>query len=208
MKEKFVSYTDQREDLILSMIFEGVRKGFYIDVGANESILGNVTKHFYDRGWNGINIEPLPDCYDDLVKRRPKDINLNIGISNKQGIGKLTINGGLSSLNYQEKDKNFIEIKLETLTDIAEKHIGKKKIHFCKIDVEGFENEVLMGFNFEKFRPKVFCIESTYPGTKISNYSSWESILLKKEYKYIYTFGVNRYYVDINQKRLLENAEI
>ena len=55
-------------------------------------------------------------------------------------------------------------------------------IHFCKIDVEGSERDVLLGYDFINYRPKVFCIESTIPGTYISNYDNWEDILIKNDY--------------------------
>lgn len=38
----------------------------------------------------------------------------------------------------------------------------------CKIDVEGFEKEVLQGCDFNIFRPWIFVIEAVKPGTAIS----------------------------------------
>lgn len=67
------------EDIILAAVFRDLERGFYIDVGANNPISYNVTKHFYDKGWNGINIEPLKEECDLLCNDRPRDINLNRG---------------------------------------------------------------------------------------------------------------------------------
>ena len=70
------------------------------------------------------------------------------------------------------------------------------EIDFCKIDVEGGEKSVLLGYDFINYRPKVFCIESTIPLSRISNYYLWEAILIKHNYTFIYHRGVNRFYVD------------
>lgn len=208
--KKFISYSDQREDLILSIILKKVKKGFYIDVGANDDTEGNVTKHFYDDGWRGINIEPLKKEYLSLKKNRLRDINLNVGISNKEGIGRLYVAGGLSSFIEKKKRKKSTKIvcvKLKTLDQIANKYIKNKTVHFCKIDVEGFERFVLEGINFKKLRPWVFCIESTYPNTKIPSYFLWEEILKNNGYVFVYEYGVNRYYIDSKRKREINFAK-
>jgi hypothetical protein len=40
-----------------------------------------VTKAFYDRGWRGINIEPILSLLQEFVVQRPLDANLAIAIS-------------------------------------------------------------------------------------------------------------------------------
>ena len=42
--------------------------GVYVDVGANDAINGSVTKALYLKGWRGINIEPMIDKFESLVK--------------------------------------------------------------------------------------------------------------------------------------------
>ena len=97
---------------ILFYLFYDISYGFYIDVGANDPIIYSTTKSFYDKGWNGINIEPLPDKYKLLTIFRKRDINLQIGIGNKEGNMTLKVdgyNGCKSSLIY---DKNSSNLKL------------------------------------------------------------------------------------------------
>ena len=71
--------------MILYCALKDVDKGFYVDVGANDPTVDSVTKFFYDRGWHGINIEPLPDKCALLAEKRPRDINLCIGLSSERG---------------------------------------------------------------------------------------------------------------------------
>ena len=56
---RYDSYAQEYEDIILYAIIGDVSDGFYIDVGAYDPVDISVTKYFYDKGWHGINIEPL-----------------------------------------------------------------------------------------------------------------------------------------------------
>ena len=86
---------------------------------------------------------------------------------------------------------------------ICKKYIPKnEKLQFVKIDVEGGEREVLLGYDFENYRPKVFCIESTKPGTNIPCHELWEEILLNNDYSFAYQYKINRFYIDNREKDL------
>jgi FkbM family methyltransferase len=174
----FTSYSQFLEDLILFSVFYDIENGFYIDIGANDPNAISVTKNFYLRGWYGINIEPLPDKYQALVKFRKRDINLQIGAGSIKKNGTLYILGYGSTLQKRNNIKS-IAINVDTMFNICRQYVPKNEIiQFCKIDVEGGEKDVLLGFDFESYRPKVFCIESTLPGTAIPCHNLWEGILL------------------------------
>ena len=78
---ELISYAQNREDVYINWLLSGKNKGFYVDVGANDPVHDSVTKFFYDRGWSGINIEPINEHYKNLTKERPRDINLQIGVA-------------------------------------------------------------------------------------------------------------------------------
>ena len=80
---KFRSFSEYYEDLILFTILSDIKNGFYIDIGAFDPNLVSVTKAFYLRGWNGINIEPLPNQFELFKKERPNDINLELVVGKK-----------------------------------------------------------------------------------------------------------------------------
>ncbi|MDR2776537.1 MAG: FkbM family methyltransferase [Puniceicoccales bacterium] len=201
-KPVFVSYAQVFEDIILYDVLGDVKDGFYIDVGANHPIIDSVTKFFYEEGYRGINIEPLLHEYDMLKQDRPRDINLCVCAGSKSGELELYERGGLSTLdvNIANKwDKVPLPRKVEVvpLSWICKEYCPKgQEIQFCKIDVEGFEREVLLGFDFQNFRPKIFLIEATEPCTMIPTEQKWEEILLNNGYEFAYQYGVNRYYVD------------
>ena len=79
-----VSYAQNREDIIINSFFPDIKEGFYVDIGANDPDDDSVTKIFYQKGWKGLNVEPSPKLYSKLVKNRTRDINVNVGASNKE----------------------------------------------------------------------------------------------------------------------------
>lgn len=190
----------------------GGGNGFYIDVGANDPTALSVTKFFYDRGWNGINIEPLADkCYA-LMEMRPRDINLCIGVGKERGKLNLYQGGTGSTFSSDEVERQSLQSlpqstkSILTLSEIHERYCDpKQEIDFCKIDVEGYEKEVLEGIkDWRKFRPSIFVVEATLPGTEIPCHENWEYILLENDYISAFNYGINRYYVDAEKEYLVQ----
>ena len=53
-----ISWAQNLEDVMLARAFKGTARGYYVDVGAYDPVIDSVTRHFYEAGWHGINIEP------------------------------------------------------------------------------------------------------------------------------------------------------
>jgi signal transduction histidine kinase len=97
------------------------------------------------------------------------------------------------------------QMELEKLPFNLKKAV-QEVVDFLKIDVEGYEHEVIAGSDFATFRPRVLLIESTIPGTNILNHEKWEPILLEAGYIFTLFDGINRYYLrqeDLPYKYLL-----
>lgn len=208
-----VSYAQNREDIILAGFFSNqIEPGFYVDIGANHPTHDSVTKYFYDLGWHGINIEPNPDLFQDIIKKRTRDTNLNIGIGSKKGNLKLRAykNHGLSTFSKELKDdykknsdrgtEEFVDISvpIQKLADVLRKH-KVKDIWFMKIDVEGFEYEVIDSNEWGTFRPWVLCIEANHI-TK-----DWHTILEEQRYSKVFFDGLNEYFVAEEKKDIAAN---
>jgi FkbM family methyltransferase len=200
------SHTECDEDLILFSALGHIRKGFYIDVGAMDPDEHSVTKLFYERGWNGINIEPRSNDFAKLVERRPRDINLQCAVASKSEpmtFFEFDEHRGHSTsvreiaLGWEAKGQSFvsIEVQCRTLREICETHAQQRDIHFLKIDVEGAERDVIESADFHNFRPWVLAIESTLPGTYIDAHEEWEHLILSAGYRFAVFHGINRYYV-------------
>ncbi|GHV30737.1 hypothetical protein FACS1894167_12040 [Synergistales bacterium] len=220
MKRKFLMYSQDYEDLILSIMLLDVENGFYVDVGANSPCEFSVTKAFYDAGWRGINIEPLKDRFSELCQYRKRDINLNVGAGGEESEMEFyiadmgttcdpeTLSDPRSWIHGSKDTLKKESVLVRRLTDILSENVkADEPIHFCKIDVEGFERSVLEGLDFNRFRPRIFVMEATIPGTSIPCHDRWEDILLGNGYTLSYKHGINRYYVDTRNDEARSKTE-
>ena len=80
------SFSNEGEDIaLLKEIGPDVKNGFYVDVGSNHPIRYNNMMGFYLRGWNGINIDPLPGSKAEFDRIRKRDINIEMGVATERG---------------------------------------------------------------------------------------------------------------------------
>ena len=100
------SYSQHGEDLVIDNILGHKTRGSFVDVGAYDPININNTYRFYKRGWRGINIEPNPEKFSTLLTKRPKDVNLNIGVNDVKGMGTLYrfVPDSLTTFSKKEAD--------------------------------------------------------------------------------------------------------
>ncbi|MCS6901045.1 MAG: FkbM family methyltransferase [Myxococcales bacterium] len=201
-----ISYAQNAEDVLLRRVFGEQKEGFYIDVGAYDPVSCSLTKHFYDRGWRGLNVEASPTAHRRVSEGRPRDICINVGVSSEEGTLPFyefpVEHGGLSTFSEEEAKNHardgytyrVFPVPVTTLAKLCETHV-KGPIDFLSIDVEGHEREVLAGADFRRFRPRIILVEATRPRTTTTSHDRWESILLGADYLYATFDGLNRYYV-------------
>jgi FkbM family methyltransferase len=199
-----ISYAQNFEDVILERLFKSRKTGFYVDIGACHPIYDSVTHHFYLKGWSGINVEPQPKLFTELQAARERDINLQccVGAQADTRTFYITKDIGTSTLNqviaehYREERSIDQELTVEliTLNQIWSEHVGDRQVDFMKIDVEGYEREVLSGADFSVVAPSVLVIEATIPNSQELCHEQWEELVLD-HYQLIYFDGLNRFYV-------------
>ncbi len=208
----FLSYAQNCEDVLLWRVLGHIKNGFYIDVGANDPVEHSVTKAFYDAGWCGINIEPMPRYHAVFEAERPRDINLAIAAGAAEGSITLfdvpDVNGWASTERtvaeaHAAEGHALTEqvVPLRTLASVCAQYV-ERPVHFLKIDVEGFEGDVLRGMDFTRWRPWVLVIEATLPNSQVSNHESWEMLVTGHGYQFAWFDGLNRYYVAEEQAAL------
>jgi len=176
-------FSQSGEDNILSNIFQKIlennQNGFYVDIGAFHPYRFSNTFYFYLRGWKGINVDATPNSMLLFEKHRKRDLNIEIGISEKGGDEELTFYSfGEDSMNsfkrnwlFQQglniEDSNSISVKTLTLNELFIKYLDfNQEIDFMNIDVEGMNTEVCQSNNWDNFRPNILVIE--LPGRELS----------------------------------------
>lgn len=203
-----VSYAQNGEDVVLSRAFPAGYRGLYIDVGAADPLNHSVTKHFYDHGWRGINVDPSPGWYALLCSQRPDEVNLQAGVGREEGVltlyeGPPGHPGGATFSEQQAKayeaelgrPLDTVEVPMTTLARICADHVGDHTIDFLKVDAEGFERPVLEGADWDRWRPRVVVVEATEPNRPIPNHEAWEDVLTAAGYRFVLFDGLNRFYV-------------
>ena len=201
----FVSYAQNFEDVILNRLFKDKESGFYIDVGAHHPVYDSVTKAFYDQGWRGINIEPGREFFGLLQQSRPDDINLQVAAGDKEsaltffellGSGFSTLDRDFAIKLAAERNLHLscYEVPILPLAEICRKY-NPITIDFLKIDVEGWEEQVIAGNDWESYRPIVILVEATFPNSPIRRDTNILSFLHDKRYDYVYFDGLNDYYL-------------
>ena len=80
--------------------------GFFVDVGCFHPVKMNTTYCLYRRGWRGINVDVDKVKIEVFKIKRPKDINIACGVSERKGIVEYWKCGFWSPYNsFEETDK-------------------------------------------------------------------------------------------------------
>lgn len=171
------SYSQCTEDVLIETAIGmlGVSKPSYLDIGANHPTLLNNTFLFYSKGGRGVCVEPNPEIFEIIQNRRKRDICLNVGIGAFDSDGVdfyMMSSSGFSTFVKSEAEKcarennygaqnieKVIKIPLIAISTIMEKYFPSG-VDIVSLDTEGYDFEILKSLDLEKYRPKIFCVET------------------------------------------------
>ncbi|MDM0122285.1 FkbM family methyltransferase [Variovorax arabinosiphilus] len=204
---------------MIARLFPPGHQGFYIDIGAADPVYLSVTKHFYDAGWQGINVEPLPRFFARIETARPRDINLNAIIGNGEGmhhffeIEELPENSTsdeqvMAQLKEQGRTVRDHEVQVISLKALCEKYATGREIDFMKIDVEGGELAVLESADWQRFRPVLLVIEAVVVNGREETWAQWEHMVTEQGYAKVWFDGLNNYYLRQESLHLREHFRL
>jgi len=204
---QMTSYAQNGEDVVLRRALHDISAGFYVDIGSSYPETDSVTKHFYDNGWTGINVDPLPLYVPFFQQSRPNDINLCVAISDVPGsltVYEDPVRPGNSTCDpnvaeaYRKAGISISEsiVPAITLKTLFADYAKNRTIDFLKIDVEGLEEKVIAGNDWTKYRPRILVIEKYIKNIRMENDSiGGAPILLAAGYQKVLFDGLNEFWL-------------
>ncbi len=197
-------------------------KGIMVDVGAGPSEYISMSKHFRDNGWRCICVEPNPKFIE--AHRKDGHEIYEYACSTKDGEDSFTIVDGdekdpragicYSALRVKYKMPSTlpmveIKVKTRTLNSLLEE-LNIKKIDFLSVDTEGWEVDVMEGFDVDKYKPKVILLENYYDEVSYVEYMQKRGYRLEHKISYNYIFTrigqstMEKEWMDYNKQLLKE----
>jgi FkbM family methyltransferase len=160
---------------------------YYFEAGANNGVSQSNTfqlDHYF--GWQGILVEPVKENFRKCQKyRNAKCINAALVSNNFENSfieGQFSdsvisdreeLDNGLGAgctQSHKDSYPNLLKtVPAMTITEALIKGNAPKNLGFLSLDVEGYELEALYGLDFNRFRPKVICIELTRDDKEIKS---------------------------------------
>ncbi len=213
----FVSYAQNFEDVLLWRALKHVKQGFYIDIGAQDPNVFSVSRAFYEQGWRGVHVEPVPRYADMLREARPDEEVVQAAIATTESTipffdipdtGLSTGKAAIAAMHERDgrpaREIEVTSIRLATLLD----RYGEREIHWLKIDVEDMEREVLESWSPSRVRPWIVVIESTLPLSQEPSFAGWEPLIVDLGYEFAHFDGLNRFYVHVSKRELKGKFEV
>jgi FkbM family methyltransferase len=191
-----IHFSSDGEDAIINKWLSGIKKGFYIDIGAHKPLFSSNTFGLYLNGWKGICIDPNPGLKLKYSLLRSSDIFLNSAIvfgNDKKNINFYHYKNNTdlntfsqSRVRIQKKLYNriptkILKVKIININELTSL-INKKVVHFLNIDVEGLEDSIVKSLLNKKIFPWCIAIEELGKTCEVMNKSKIKKFLNLKGY--------------------------
>jgi FkbM family methyltransferase len=150
----------------------GIAKPSYLDLGANDPVWLSNTYLFYRIGCRGVCVEPNPRSCEAIKRARPRDVCLPYGVGTVpcvsapfyimdpptlSSFSKEFVEANLANASYRLK--KTITIPLMTSSEIIAAYFSTPPT-CVSIDVEGHDEQIVKAWDFDRYRPEVFCVET------------------------------------------------
>lgn len=168
---------------IRNRFFANSPQGVLIECGANDGIKGSIGLWFErELGWRCVNIEANPYCFNELVKNRPYAINVELALSDLEGVstfnfptngprGVLAGQGSLEQSRLKEwgnkkRPVNKISVQVTRYDLLVDRILCTMTdpyytpVDLLVLDVEGHELSVVRGMTNTQNLPKVIAAET------------------------------------------------
>jgi FkbM family methyltransferase len=157
------------EEWVVRDFFQDKRGGVFLDVGAADAREWNNT-YFLETtlGWSGLAIDAEPAFAPQYARLRPRTRFFSLFVSDVSDADEtfyVPTNGPLgatSNSDFARRDEGPVEVRSVrtiTLNDLLARE-GTARLDFLSMDIELSEPRALAGFDIERYRPALVCIEA------------------------------------------------
>lgn len=159
-------YSLRNEELIIRDFFQDRRDGVFLDVGCAWPIKENNTYYLEAHlGWSGIAVDALAEYAKPWWKRKNSRFFTYL-VGDHSGTVDTFYRAEKTDISSIQPMKDHADVKYEatkvpsiTLTKLLDDN-GVPKIDFLSMDIENSEAMALAGFDIERFRPSLACVEA------------------------------------------------
>jgi FkbM family methyltransferase len=120
-------------------------------------------------GWTGIGVDALPDYAEAWAKKRPRSRFFNYLVTDHSETqepfyranlkGRSQVQGPVLGPAGNEIASEEITVPTITLTELLDQN-GIGQLDFMNLDIEGHEPIALAGFDIDRFKPALVCVEA------------------------------------------------
>ncbi len=152
------SWSQGGEDLALLSIFAGNVGGTYLDIGAHHPSRFSVTRHLYQRGWKGVNVEANQKLLNKFHDDRVKDTNLFCAVGERDYYDFVVFKEPALSTYDQQWETKFVSegneidridrVPGRRLRSIYDEYFETAAVDLLNIDAEGADFEILQSMDF------------------------------------------------------------
>jgi FkbM family methyltransferase len=175
LKEGTKRYSQDDEELVIRDFFRDRRDGFFVDVGAGDYQRYSTTFYLEEQlGWSGVAIDALAEYAEGYRLHRKRTTFVNALVTDRahgpQKFYRAESFPEVSSVSKQLAEQQAREfsdggvvsermVPTSTLDGVLDR-LGARRIDLLSMDIEEHEPEALAGFDIDRFRPALVCIEA------------------------------------------------
>jgi len=160
-------HSQGNEELLIRHFFAGQPGGFFVDIGCahyqNDSTTYYLEKHL---GWSGIAVDARGNLSQGYRRYRPNTKFYNYLVTDHANtMDRFYMAGVLSSTSLEHIKRYGASIRPTfkrtiTLNQLLDNN-AVESVDFVSMDIELSEEKALNGFDIQRFKPRLLCVEGT-----------------------------------------------
>lgn len=161
-----ISWSQGEEKLSILSLFSTLGLGTYVNIGCHHPSRYSNTRHLYQAGWRGVNIDTDEALMTAFFSERPEDVNIcaAVGLETQYVPNvfdeKLVSTVDSSGVDYEvsigRKRVSEITVRGITLRSIIDSYFPEERVTVLLIDIKGSDFDALKSLDVDTLEPGRF----------------------------------------------------